>query len=133
MNENLSSGGDSPGRFYRDKQHGVLCGVCAGIADYFDLDVTVVRILTCAGALFFPIIIFVYVVLCLLVPVRPGKLYEDKKEETFWRSMRRSPHNTFYHVRYKFRELEAKLEKMERYVTSPRFNLDKEFEDLKRE
>jgi hypothetical protein len=33
-------------------------------------------------------------------------------------------------VRHKLREVDARLQKMERYVTSPGFNLDKEFRDL---
>ena len=31
-------------RFRRDREHRKLLGVCAGIADYFDIDVVVVRI-----------------------------------------------------------------------------------------
>lgn len=123
----------SPQRLYRDKQRAAICGVCAGLADYFGFDVTVVRILTCIGALFFPIIFFIYIAMCLLLPVKPGQLYRDQQDEKFWRSVRRSPSNTFSGVRHKFREMEARLERMERYVTSPRFKLDQEFQDLERE
>ena len=123
----------SPGKLYRDKERGAICGVCAGVADYFGFDLTVVRILTCVGALFFPIIFFVYFAMCLLLPVKPVQLYQDSHDEKFWRSVRRSPRNTFAGIRHKFREMEVRLERMERYVTSPRFNLDKQFQDLERE
>jgi phage shock protein C len=32
------------GGFRLDKEHGKVMGVCAGIADHFDIDVTLVRI-----------------------------------------------------------------------------------------
>lgn len=135
-NNGGNNGGNSsasPGKLYRDKSRSAICGVCAGLADYFGFDVAIVRIVTCIGALFFPIIIFVYFAMCLLLPVKPGKLYQNQHDEKFWRSVRRSPRNTFSGVRHKFREMEVRLQRMERYVTSPRFNLDKAFEDLERE
>ncbi|NNF51303.1 MAG: envelope stress response membrane protein PspC [Gammaproteobacteria bacterium] len=125
--------GPSPQRLFRDKERGAICGVCAGVADYFGFNVSVVRILTVIGSLMFPIIFFIYIAMCLLLPVKPGQLYRDQQDERFWRSVRRSPSNTFSSVRHKFREMEARLERMERYVTSSRFNLDREFENLKRD
>ena len=38
-------------KFYLDKRHGKIMGVCSGIADYSGLDVTLVRIML-AGAVF---------------------------------------------------------------------------------
>jgi len=38
-------------KFYLDKRHGKIMGVCSGIADYTGLDVTLVRIMV-AGAVF---------------------------------------------------------------------------------
>jgi len=32
-------------KLYRDEYHRVLGGVCSGLAEYFDMDVTVVRLL----------------------------------------------------------------------------------------
>ena len=40
-----------PTRFHRDKRNGKLLGVCAGIADYSGLDVTLVRVLVAIAAL----------------------------------------------------------------------------------
>ena len=45
--------------------------------------------------------------------------------------MRTSPVATVASVRHKLREVDARMQKMERYVTSPGFNLDKEFRDLR--
>jgi len=121
----------SPRRLYRDKQQGMVCGVCAGIAHYLDVDRGVVRIIALISLLIFmPATILGYTALCLLLPVRPQKLYKDERDEAFWRGMRTSPQGTFSSMRHKFREMEARLQRMERYVTSSRFDLDKEFRDL---
>jgi phage shock protein C len=65
------------------------------------------------------------------VPAKPGEIYKDKKEEQFWKSVRTSPVATVASVRHKLREIDVKMQRMERYITSPGFNLDKEFRDLK--
>ena len=47
-----------------------ICGVCAGIAEYFDLDPTVVRILYAALSLFsvgFPGLLL-YIIMLILMP-----------------------------------------------------------------
>ncbi len=48
----------------------MLCGVCAGVAEYFDIDPTIVRVLYAFLTLFsaaFPGIIL-YIVMALIVP-----------------------------------------------------------------
>lgn len=46
---------DNQKKLYKNKALGKVCGVCAGIAEYFDMDVTIIRILwiilcLCAGS-----------------------------------------------------------------------------------
>ncbi|KPK60918.1 MAG: hypothetical protein AMJ59_04210 [Gammaproteobacteria bacterium SG8_31] len=108
----------------------MLCGVCAGVADFFGFDVTATRVLTVILQFLFPATFLVYLVMCILVPAKPGEIYRDEKEEQFWKSVRTSPVATVASVRHKLREVDSRLQKMERYVTSPGFNLDKEFRDL---
>ena len=36
-------------RFYRNKRHGKVNGICAGISDYTGVDVTLVRIMLVAA------------------------------------------------------------------------------------
>jgi len=110
----------------------MFCGVCAGIADYFSVDATVVRILTAIGVFVIPGTIFAYIVLCFLVPVKPSQLYRDESDEKFWQGVRKSPKGTFSAVKMRFREMDMKLQRMERYITSARFNLDREFRDLEK-
>jgi phage shock protein C len=121
----------NPRRLYRDVEHSVLAGVCAGIADYFGFSVRALRwivVLSCFFA--FPAVVFGYVAAAILLPRKPAGLYEDEHEEVFWRSVRRDPHFTCDHMRATFRDLDRRLQGMERYVTSPRFDLDQKFRDL---
>lgn len=32
-------------KLYRDPEQGMIAGVCAGVADYFEIDVTIVRVI----------------------------------------------------------------------------------------
>ena len=41
------------------------------------------------------------------------------------------PHATLSSVRYRFRDLDSRLQRLERYVTSNRFRLDREFRELR--
>lgn len=121
-----------PSRLYRDRQNAKLAGVCAGIAEYFDLSVCGVRWVTVIATLFAPFTIVIYIALGILLPPKPEELYRDVEEEQFWRNVRSSPADTFSGVRHKFREMEVKMQRLERYVTSARFKLDQEFKDLER-
>ena len=77
-----------------------------------------------------PMLIF-YAAAAWLLPARPRDLYRDPDEELFWRSFRRSPRDTLGETRRKFRELERKLRRLEAYVTSRKFDLDREFRNMK--
>ncbi len=58
-------------RLYRIPEEGIIAGVCAGLGDYFDIDVTLVRVvfvvMTFASAGFG---ILLYVLLAILTPTR---------------------------------------------------------------
>lgn len=61
-------------RLMRSSSDKKIAGVCAGLADYFDLDVTVIRIcwllaLFCAGTG-----LLVYIVLWIALPLAPAGL-----------------------------------------------------------
>jgi phage shock protein C len=122
----------NPRRLYRDTERGMFFGVCAGIADYFGFRTGAVRLLTVIGGIFFmPATVFFYLSAALLLRPKPQGMYKTADEESFWRTVRRDPHNTLREVRAKFRSLDERLQRMERYVTSPRFDLDREFDNLK--
>ena len=118
-------------RFYRDTRHGKLMGVCAGLADYFGWNVTLVRGLAIVALLWFNVVtLAAYLVLGFVLPTKPEALYDWDADEEYWRSVRRSAGDTFRDVRHRFRELDMKLQHMEGYVTSSRYDLDRQFRDL---
>jgi len=122
-----------PRKLYRDDENAVFFGVCAGIADYFGFHVRATRVITVLITVFvMPMLFFIYLGAGFMLPIKPKGMFATEKEEAFWRSVRRDPRSTLHEVRHKFRGLDARLQRMERYVTSPRFDLDKEFRDLER-
>jgi phage shock protein C len=120
-------------RFYRDTQNGKLAGVCAGIADYTGIDVTVVRIAFVLGTFMgggFPIV--PYFLIAWMAPKKPREHYiEDPEEKKFWQGVRTNPRRTARIVRSRFRELDRRLADVEAYVTSSNSRLAREIEQLR--
>lgn len=46
----------------------ILLGICGGIADYMDIDPAVIRLITLVLGMFFPLMIFVYLLSALIIP-----------------------------------------------------------------
>ena len=72
------------------------------------------------------IIVFLYVILTIVLPVKPTNLYQDQEQAEFWRGVSNAPSDVFGSLRHRFRELNRRLEKMEAYVTSKEFEFDHE-------
>ena len=121
-----------PNRLYRDPSKGMVFGVCAGVADYFGFNLTVTRVLVVVGALFsFPLVLTVYLVMALVLPKDPRLQYGREPVDEAERRVRVEPHATLSSLRYRFRDMDARLQRLEKYVTSKRYNLDREFERLR--
>ena len=123
-----------PRRLFRDRDNGMVAGVCAGIADYFGFDVTITRVIVAIGLfVFLPTTVIAYIVLALLLPTKPRESgrFRDDAAETLQRSVRSAPHSTLDNIRHRFRETDERLQRLEKYLTSKRFKLDREFESLR--
>lgn len=59
------------GWLYRSRDDRKLVGVCGGIAEYFHVDATLVRVLWVAGAFFYGAAILLYLVLMVALPEKP--------------------------------------------------------------
>ncbi len=130
--ETVMSFKKSPTRLYKDPRRGKFMGVCAGIADYFDIKICVVRILTVVAALITGIwfIVLAYFILGFMLDPKPRDLYEDDKEEEFWKQTRKAPDYSAAELRRRFRDVERRTAEMEAYVTSKRFRLERELNAL---
>ncbi|EIZ77127.1 phage shock protein C [Novosphingobium sp. Rr 2-17] len=81
----------SRGKFYLDKSNGKLMGVCAGIADYTEIDVLWVRLAAVLMLVFgSPIIIPIYLAFAFLAEKRPMGLYTEEEEMRLLRRMERN-------------------------------------------
>lgn len=56
-------------RIYRSSKDRILCGVCSGIAKYFNVDPVIVRLLWIALTLLsFGVGVLLYIIACLVIP-----------------------------------------------------------------
>ena len=123
----------NPKRFYRSRNDSVIAGVCGGLAERFGWDVTIIRIVAIVLALSGGAAIIAYIVAMVIVPKAPlGRGPVSAEEEAFWRGVSDRPSATFGNLKYTFMDLEDRLQKLERNVTSEDWRLRKEFRNLER-
>jgi phage shock protein C len=119
----------NPHKLFRDKENAMLAGVCAGIADYAGFNRKGVRVATVILLVlppFFPFVVVSYIILAILLPVKPANLYETEEQADFWRGVSNAPSDVFGSIRHRFREINMRLERMEAFVTSKEFEIDRE-------
>ena len=120
-------------RFYKDKRNGKVMGVCAGIADYTGLDVTIVRILlVLAFFISSGSILPVYFIAGLIAEDRPRELSNDTPEDKrFWQQVRASPTRTARDIRASMKAIDRRLADVESYVLTNNRSLAREIEQLR--
>lgn len=118
-------------RFYRDSDRAWLGGVCAGVADYFGFNLGVTRFLAFIAFLMaMPMAVLAYIAIVLLVPARSARKAAPSVDPEFKRALRSSPQQTMSDVRRRFQMLDRRLARLEKYITSSRYQLDQEFRKL---
>ena len=120
-------------RFYRDKRHGKILGVCAGIADYTGFDVNLVRVCMVAAVfLSSGSILPFYVIAAFITPDKPSELaVADSEERQFWQGVRASPARTARDIRSRFKDVDRRLADIESYVTTENRSLAREIDQLR--
>ena len=120
-------------KFYLDKEHKKLAGVCSGIADYTGIDTTVVRIALVLLALSTGIgpFIIAYLVTAWLAPDKPSGLYNDAADARFWQGARSNPRRSAGEVRAKLRDVDRRMADIETLYTSRNTQLADEIESLR--
>jgi phage shock protein C len=118
-------------KFYRNRDRAMVAGVCAGLADYFGFNLKVTRILAVISLLMaMPVTLVAYFGTVFLVPAMPPGRHEPPYDAEFRKAVRSAPRQTLGDVKRRFQSLDSRLARLERYVTSSRFNLDQEFRNL---
>lgn len=72
-------------RLYRDSRNKVLGGVCSGLANYFNLDVALLRVLFVVAFLFASFGFWLYIILWVVIPI-DGQQIEENESGTNHRS-----------------------------------------------
>ncbi len=75
----------NPRRLYRSRTDHPLTGLAGGLAEYFDLDPSLVRILWIVSIIFGGLTIFLYVVMAIVVPLEPYPGYA-RQQSQYYRS-----------------------------------------------
>ena len=63
-------------RLYKDHTNEKLCGVCSGIAKYFNLDPTLVRVLWAVIAVCAGTGVLAYIICALVIPEKPDNIID---------------------------------------------------------
>ena len=122
---------DHERRFRRSADCAMLGGVCAGLADYFGFNLRATRLLAVVGFFINPLLATVaYIAAVMLVPSASTRPSRPSLDPGFKRSVRSSPGQAMTDVRRRFQSLDRRLARLEKYVTSGRYSLDREFKDL---
>lgn len=138
---------------YRDKDHKRVCGVCAGLADYWNMDTWKVRFAAVMGLMFIPsVTIPGYFILYFLLDDKPyyrkaSERYEDfhvqgdqgrdkhgekggTKPGRTRSGSKLSSAQAINKARQKFADIEGRVRSMEAHVTSSKFELQREFKKI---
>jgi phage shock protein PspC (stress-responsive transcriptional regulator) len=63
-------------RIYRSRDERMIWGVCGGIAKYFDVDPTLIRLIAVLTLFFAFTGILIYIILTIIIPLEPRAVSE---------------------------------------------------------
>lgn len=122
---------------YRNTEEKVIAGVCAGLGDHFEIAHWVMRVIFIGVFLFTgPVTILAYIICWILLAPRRQEYYEEYVEYDE-EHRRYRPKNIFRYgddvstrlarANERLQDTLRRVETMEAYVTSKRYDFDKEF------
>lgn len=133
-------GAGTQGRLYRDADRAILGGVCAGLAEYLGFNLKVTRVLAfIAFLMVMPVAVIGYLAAVFIIPAQSRKeLYSmDVEKQPGCRRRRKkrqaeSPQRPTVadEIDRRCSTLDERLIRLEKHVTSRRFQLDQELSRL---
>ncbi len=118
------------GGLYRSR-HGVILGVCRGIAEYFDFSVgwtRVVAVLLLILSGFWPVMAL-YFIAALIMKPEPVVPIQSNAEHDFYEGYIHSRKATIDRLKRRYENLERRLRRMEHTVTSKDFDWEERLND----
>lgn len=64
-------------KIYRIPEQGMLAGVCAGLSEYFELDVSIIRLLWVIGIFAAGSAVLAYLVCAIVIPKKSDVYFKD--------------------------------------------------------
>ncbi len=126
---------------FRDAERGKIAGVCAGISDYFNMELWLVRILVVTAVLLSggPFIVVAYIAAWFILDKKPTEktekstdsIHQDPLEVKFkvWQKGE-PPRRALQDLKDRLARVDGRLQEMERYVTSTEFTVSREINKL---
>ncbi|MFC3032409.1 envelope stress response membrane protein PspC [Pseudoalteromonas fenneropenaei] len=128
---------------FRDPKRGKLAGVCAGLSDYFNIELWLVRIICISAILLVgPFIVVLYVACWFILDCKPQDFdavkpsqeaaqHEERVSVKFkvWQKGE-PPRQALYELKDRFTRLDSRIQKLETYVTSPEYTVSREIDRL---
>ncbi|MBU4370245.1 PspC domain-containing protein [Patescibacteria group bacterium] len=68
-------------KFYRSRTDRIIAGVCGGLGEYFDTNSNIIRLIFILLVFFQWLGVFLYIILFILVPLKPGGEISVNREE----------------------------------------------------
>ena len=108
---------------YRSRQ-GAFLGVCRGLAEYFDLSVTWIRIFVVLVLLATGIwpVLGIYLVAALIMKPEPVRPFKTPDEREFYDSYATSRESAAQRIKRRYRSLERRIRRLEDTATSREFD-----------
>ena len=120
---------------YRIPQQRKIAGVCAGVAEYFNLEPWLVRVATVSILVLggYGMVIITYLVLWMILDVKPWTAKDTHKDigvkKKVWQAGEPAG-QALRDVCNRFQSLEHRLRALEQHVTSEQFELKRQFNNL---
>ena len=81
-------------KFYRSTTDKKIAGVCGGIAEYFDIDATLVRLIWACLIIFAGVGLWIYIIAAIILPKNPGYTpYQDVNNQNNPYNNQQPPYN----------------------------------------
>ncbi|PAJ73151.1 envelope stress response membrane protein PspC [Pseudoalteromonas sp. NBT06-2] len=127
---------------YRDPSRGKIAGVCAGLSDYFNMELWLVRVIFISAVLLTggPFFVVAYIA-CWFILDKKELSYDevlktDSKEERpvevkfkVWQAGE-PPRRALQDLKEQLFRVDSRIQSMEKYVTSPEFTVSHEINKL---
>ena len=114
---------------YRSR-HGVVFGVCRGLAEYFDFSLVWIRMCFVGAAVFtgFWPALAGYVLAAILMKPEPVVPLETEAEAEFYNTYATSRTMALHRLKRTFDNLDRRIQRIEGIVTAPEYDWDRRFD-----